>query len=262
MNAALSPSSSNNVSTQASNPATAPVQHALILAAGRGERMRPLTDKCPKPLLEVQGKPLIVWHLERLARAGVRHVVINTAWLEDKFEPVLGNGSAWGLSIKYSHEGAAFGGALETAGGIATALPLLGIPPAPKAPKEEPAFWVMAGDVFMPDFELSAGDAARFVASRALAHLVLVPNPAHNPEGDFGLSPGGMALNRAPQKYTYSTVGLFRPSLFAGIALGHKAALAPLLRTAMQSGRVSAALYLGEWTDVGTPERLAALQTG
>lgn len=261
MNAALSSSPSNNASNHAVNPATSPVQHALILAAGRGERMRPLTDKCPKPLLEVRGKPLIVWHLERLARAGVRHVVINTAWLEEKFEPVLGDGSAWGLRIKYSHEGAAYGGALETAGGIATALPLLGLPPAPKAPKEEPAFWVMAGDVFMPDFELSAGDASRFVASRALAHLVLVPNPEHNAEGDFGLSPGGMALNMAAQKYTYSTVGLYRPSLFAGIAAGTKAPLAPLLRTAMQSGRVSAALYSGAWADVGTPERLAALQT-
>ncbi len=223
--------------------------------------MRPLTDACPKPLLEVRGKPLIVWHLERLARAGVRHVVINTAWLEEKFEPLLGDGSAWGLTIRYSNEGAAYGGALETAGGIATALPLLGLPPAPKAPKEEPAFWVMAGDVFMPDFELSAGDAARFLASRALAHLVLVPNPAHHVKGDFGISPGGMALNMAAQTYTYSAVGLYRPSLFASIASGHKAPLAPLLRTAMQSGRVSAALYLGEWADVGTPERLAALQT-
>lgn len=248
MNAALSPTTPS------------PIQHALILAAGRGERMRPLTDQCPKPLLEVQGKPLIVWHLERLARAGVRHVVINTAWLEDKFEPLLGDGKAWGLSISYSHEGAAHGGALETAGGIATALPLLGLPPAPKAPKEEPAFWVMAGDVFMPDFEFSAADATRFLASRALAHLVLVPNPPHNDKGDFGISPGGMALNMAPQKFTYSTVGLYRPSLFAGIAAGQKAALAPLLRIAMQSGRVSAALYSGEWTDVGTPERLAALQ--
>lgn len=257
MNAALSSSASN----QASNPVTSPVQHALILAAGRGERMRPLTDTCPKPLLEVRGKPLIVWHLERLARAGVRHVVINTAWLEDKFEPLLGNGSAWGLSIKYSHEGAGYGGALGTAGGIATALPLLGLPPAPKAPKEEAGFWVVAADVFMPDFEFPAGEAARFMASRALAHLVLVPNPAHHPEGDFGLSPGGMALNMAAQKYTYSTVGLYRPSLFSRIAPGTPAPLAALLRTAMQSGRVGATLYSGEWTDVGTPERLAALQT-
>lgn len=253
MNAVPSPSSLNQASQ--------PIQHALILAAGRGERMRPLTDTCPKPLLEVRGKPLIVWHLERLARAGVRHVVINTAWLEDKFEPLLGNGSAWGLSIQYSREGAAYGGALETAGGIATALPLLGLPLAPKSPKEEPCFWVMAGDVFMPDLDFSAGDATRFAASRALAHVLLVPNPAHHPEGDFGLSPGGMALSRAAHKYTYSTVGMFRPSLFAAVKPGQKAALAPLLRTAMQSGRVSAALYSGEWTDVGTPERLAALQT-
>ena len=167
MNAALSTSPS---SSQA-------IQHAIILAAGRGERMRPLTDTCPKPLLKVRGKPLIIWHLERLARAGVRHVVINTAWLEDQFEPLLGDGKAWGLSIKYSTEGASYGGALETAGGIATALPLLGLPTVPKAPKEEPAFWVMAGDVFMPDFELSAGDAARFMASRALAiSIVPIPN--------------------------------------------------------------------------------------
>jgi MurNAc alpha-1-phosphate uridylyltransferase len=219
--------------------ATPAVSHALILAAGRGERMRPLSDACPKPLLEVQGKPLIVWQLEKLASAGVRQVVINTAWLEAKFPERLGDGSAWGLSIRYSHEGALYGGALETAGGIATALPLLGL-------KDETPFWVLAGDVFMPDFEFAAADSARFAASQALAHIYLVPA-------------GGMALNQAPQQLTYSTVGLYRPALFAGTAAGHKAALAPLLRTAMQSGRVSAALYSGAWTDVGTPERLAAL---
>ena len=233
-------------------PVSPPVTHALILAAGRGERMRPLTDACPKPLLEVQGKPLIVWQLEKLARAGVRQVVINTAWLEAQLPARLGDGSAWGLSIRYSHEGALYGGALETAGGIATALPLLDL-------KDETPFWVLAGDVFMPDFEFAAADAARFAASKALAHIYLVPNPEHNPRGDFGLSPGGMALNQAPQQFTYSTVGLYRPALFAGTPAGHKAALAPLLRTAMQSGRVSAALYSGPWTDVGTPERLAAL---
>lgn len=231
---------------------TAPIQHALILAAGRGERMRPLTDACPKPLLEVQGKPLVVWHLEKLARAGVKHVVINTAWLEEQFPARLGDGSTWGLSIRYSQEGAQFGGALETAGGMATALPLLELP-------ENAPFWVLAGDVYMPDFPFPTSDGARFAASKALAHIYLVPNPTHNPAGDFGLSPGGMALNKAPEQYTYSTVGLYRAALLAGTPVGHKAALAPLLRRAMQSGRISAALYSGSWTDVGTPERLAAL---
>jgi MurNAc alpha-1-phosphate uridylyltransferase len=231
---------------------TVPTQHALILAAGRGERMRPLTDACPKPLLEVQGKPLIVWQLEKLARAGVKHVVINTAWLEEQFPALLGDGSSWGLSIRYSHEGAQFGGALETAGGIATALPLLALP-------ENSPFWVLAGDVFMPDFHFPSADATRFAASKALAHIYLVPNPEHHPSGDFGLSPGGMALNKAPEQFTYSTVGLYRAALLASTPVGHKAALAPLLRTAMQSGRISAALYSGAWTDVGTPERLAAL---
>ena len=125
--------------------------------------------------------------------------------------------------------------------------------------KDETPFWVLAGDVFMPDFEFAPADGARFAASKALAHIYLVPNPEHNPRGDFGLSAGGMALNQAPQQFTYSTVGLYRPALFAGTPAGHKAALAPLLRTAMQSGRVSAALYSGAWTDVGTPERLALL---
>ena len=231
---------------------TAPIQHALILCAGRGERLRPLTDACPKPLLEVQGKPLIVWQLDKLARAGVRQVVINTAWLETQFAERLGDGSAWDLSIRYSHEGAQFGGALETAGGMATALPLLNLP-------ENSPFWVLAGDVYMPDFAFPAADGARFAASKALAHIYLVPNPTHNLSGDFGLSPGGMALNKAPEQFTYSTVGLYRAALLAGTPVGHKAALAPLLRTAMQSGRVSAALYSGAWTDVGTPERLAAL---
>ncbi len=231
---------------------TAPIQHALILCAGRGERMRPLSDTCPKPLLDVQGKPLIVWHLEKLARAGVKHVVINTAWLEEQFPALLGDGSRWGLSIRYSYEGAQFGGALETAGGMATALPLLNLP-------DNTPFWVLAGDVYMPDFHFPTADGTRFAASKALAHIYLVPNPVHNPGGDFGLSPGGMALNKAPEQYTYSTVGLYRAALLAGTPVGHKAALAPLLRTAMQSGRVSAALYSGLWTDVGTPERLAAL---
>ena len=227
---------------------------ALILAAGRGERMRPLTDHCPKPLLSVQGRPLIAWHLENLARAGVLDVTINTAWLEQQFAPTLGDGSAWGLRINYSHEGARFGGALETAGGIATALPLMA-----DTLKNDTPFWLLAGDVYAPAFAFSPADAARFAASGALAHIYLVANPPHNLKGDFGLSPDGLALDEAAQKFTYSTIGLYRPSLFKHIPVGQKAALAPLLRQAMRDGRVSAALYSGAWTDVGTPERLAAL---
>ena len=229
---------------------------AIILAAGRGERMRPLTDTTPKPLLKVRGKPLIVWHLEKLARAGIKQVVINTAWLEGQFPQTLGDGSAWGLSIRYSHEGAEYGGALETAGGIATALPLIG------AAASQP-FWVLAGDVFMPDFDFSQVRADALEQGRQ-AHIYLVPNPPHNLTGDFGLSASAMALdgpNEQGERLTYSTVGLYRAALFAGTPVGQKAALAPLLRAAMARNAVSAALYSGAWTDVGTPARLQALNT-
>ena len=231
----------------------------MLLAAGRGERMRPLTDHTPKPLLQVRGRPLPWYPLQALALAGVPSAVINTGWLGDQIEPAVGSvftptvagvgmTPAATVQLRYSHEGRGPGEALETAGGIVRALPLLA-----------EVFWVAAGDVFAPDFAFSMSDFERFKASPHLAHIWLVPNPAHNPRGDFGLSAGGMALNQAPQQFTYSTVGLYRPTLFAGTPAGHKAALAPLLRTAMQSGRVSAALYSGAWTDVGTPERLAAL---
>ena len=223
------------------------ITQAIILAAGRGVRMKPLTDTCPKPLLHVHGQPLIVWHLERLARAGVTDVVINTAWLEEQFPAALGDGSAWGLRIRYSHEGARFGGALETAGGIATALPLL---------DSAQAFWVLAGDVYAPQFEF----AAPALADETLAHLYLVPNPPHNPGGDFGLSPNGFALDTSSgERWTYSTIGAYRAALFHNTPTGQKAALAPLLRQAMHNEQVSAQLYRGEWTDVGTPERLAQL---
>ncbi|WP_010464303.1 nucleotidyltransferase family protein [Acidovorax radicis] len=243
---------------------------ALLLAAGRGERMRPLTDTAPKPLLQVQGQPLLQWHLAALQEAGVEQVVINTAWLgaqiSDQFSSVFGLqrliGKRRQLSISYSHEGVDFGGALETAGGIARALPQLG-----------PAFWLAAGDVFAPDFVFDSAAVAAFEASDHLAHLWLVPNPTHNPRGDFGLSADGLALNLpaadpAP-RYTYSTIALLRADLFAapwcdippGNPGGIKAPLAPLLRRAMDNGRVSAQLYTGRWTDVGTPERLAELNT-
>lgn len=226
---------------------------ALILAAGRGERMRPLTDATPKPLLSVQGKPLIVWHLEALARDGVREVVINTAHLEDQFAPALGDGSRWGLRIHYSMEGRDHGGALETAGGMAKALPWLG-----------EAFWVLAGDVFVPGFRFDTQAAQAFQAGADWGRMWLVPNPAHVPQGDFALSGEGRVLRKdaAPTgtpAYTYSTIGLYRPALVAGVTVGQKAALRPSLERAIDAGRLSGTLYEGPWADVGTPARLAEL---
>jgi MurNAc alpha-1-phosphate uridylyltransferase len=225
---------------------------AMVLAAGRGERMRPLTDTCPKPLLKVQGRPLIEYHLDAFARSGFRDVVVNTAWLGEQIEDHYGHETQSGARIVYSHEGKDFGGALETAGGIARALPQL-----------DEAFWLVAGDVYMPQFLFTRAAYDRFCAGGKLAHLFLVPNPSHNAKGDFGLSPEGLALNEAPQRYTYSTVALLRRALFDGIPAGNprgeKIKLAPLLRAAMDRGQVSAELYPGPWVDVGTPERLAQL---
>ena len=256
---------------------------AMLLAAGRGERMRPLTDTTPKPLLQAQGKPLLQWHMEALLAGGFTQGVVNTAWLGEQFPQLFGSifrlqrlknmreqlskaeQEDTGLALQYSHEGLDFGFALETAGGIARALPLLG-----------DVFWVVAGDVFAPDFAFAQADAQQFLQSDELAHLWLVPNPPHNPKGDFGLgepdSAGtALALNVAADtgvpRYTYSTIGLYRRELFAlpwcDIAAGNphgiKAALAPLLRQAMDQHKVSASLYTGRWTDVGTPERLAQL---
>lgn len=227
---------------------------AIVLAAGRGERMRPLTDTCPKPLLRVRGAPLMQWPLQALAASGFTRAVVNTAWLGEQIEAEFGAATPWGSHLTYSHEGRDFGGALETAGGIARALPLL-----------EDIFWVTAGDVFMPGFGFARTDHARFAAGPMQAHLWLVPNPAHNPRGDFGLDAQGRALNDAPERFTYSTVGLFRKSFFAGLPAGNpqglKAPLAPMLRAAMDNGQVSAELWHGPWTDVGTPERLAQLNS-
>jgi N-acetyl-alpha-D-muramate 1-phosphate uridylyltransferase len=231
----------------------------MVLAAGRGERMRPLTDVTPKPLLSVGGKPLLQWHLEALAAAGVGAAVVNTAWLGEQIPARFGAGHA-GLRLGYSMEGVDFGGALETAGGIARALPLL-----------DEVFWIVAADVHAPGFGFDAGAFARFATGSDLAHLWLVPNPAHHPRGDFGLSEGGRALNLPSDhpgpRYTYSTIALVRRALFEaplcdiapGNPTGIKAPLGPLLRRAMDNGRVSAELYQGAWTDVGTPERLAQL---
>jgi len=254
----------------------------MLLAAGRGERMRPLTDSCPKPLLTVQGKPLLQWHLEALLRSGCTRAVINTAWLGQQISqtfhhvfmlyPLLDKRKQLSITehmhIDYSHEGQDFGSALETAGGICRALPLL----CPAQSGAGEVFWVLAGDVFVPGFQFEPAAVARFVASGKLAHLWLVPNPEHHPQGDFGLDANtGLALNLpaddARPRYTYSTIGLYHRALFAppwcAIALGNpagtKAALAPLLRAAMNQGQVSAELYTSAWTDVGTPQRLAQL---
>jgi MurNAc alpha-1-phosphate uridylyltransferase len=232
---------------------------AMVLAAGRGERMRPLTDAMPKPLLDVRGKPLMQWPLEALAAGGVSSVVVNTAWLGAQIAERFGPGGGTLPSIAYSHEGHDFGGALETAGGIVRALPLLG-----------DVFWVVAGDVYVPDFVFSKAAVTRFVTGGKLAHLWLVPNPSHNPKGDFGIAPDGTALNDAPERLTFSTIALYRAAFFApphgdipaGNPQGERAALAPLLRRAIEKAQVSAERYLGSWTDVGTPERLAALNAG
>jgi N-acetyl-alpha-D-muramate 1-phosphate uridylyltransferase len=247
---------------------------AIILAAGRGERMRPLTDATPKPLLPVRGKPLMQWHLEALARNGFTHSVVNTAWLGEQIpacfdanllsqigtQPVNNMREQLSkreqLRISYSHEAQDFGGALETAGGITRALPRL-----------SDVFWVLAGDVYAPSFEFSRAAYEKFAASNMLAHLWLVPNPPHHPRGDFGLSSTGLALNSAAQQYTYSTIGLYKHAFFAppfcnipaGNPQGIKAPLVPLMRAAMDAGRVSAELFEGGWTDVGTPERLAQI---
>lgn len=246
----------------------------MILAAGRGERMRPLTDICPKPLLPVHGKPLMQWPIEALARAGVRDILINTAWLGDQIEAYFtGPCVMWAPDtarpdpdggrvntpsrLVYSHEGRDFGAALETAGGIARALPQLTDP-----------FWLLAGDVFAPEFVFPDASRRAFMASDALAHIWLVPNPPHNTKGDFALSHDTMARNDGPVRHTYSTIGLFRHALFTapyctiapGNPHGIRAALAPLLRLAAQHARLTAQLYTGPWTDVGTPDRLAQLQ--
>jgi N-acetyl-alpha-D-muramate 1-phosphate uridylyltransferase len=270
---------------------------AIILAAGRGERMRPLTDICPKPLLPVRGKPLMQWPMEALAANGFNTQLVNTAWLGEQIEQyflsllaqkstyllrkqLLNNeqsaspvdaapattqtpAASAPINLVYSHEGQDFGYALETAGGICRALPQLA-----------EVFWVLAGDVFAPSFSFSQAAYDQFAASDKLAHLWLVPNPPHNPRGDFGLSPSGLALNLPKDAghtlYTYSTIGLYKAALFAppycdvptGNPQGTATALAPLMRKAMDAGLISAALFMGEWTDVGTPERLAQLNTG
>jgi N-acetyl-alpha-D-muramate 1-phosphate uridylyltransferase len=237
------------------------MMRAMILAAGRGERMRPLTDHTPKPLLKVGGKPLIVWHLERLAKAGFKEIVINHAHLGAQIEKALGNGAAWGMSIQYSPEKVA----LETAGGIANALDLLG---------EEP-FLVVNGDTFL---ELDFTTVGQNIKSTALqannhatssdiknarAHLVLVNNPPQHPNGDFAIDfinqNHGMLKHTGEKMLTFSGVGVYHPDLFADIVRGQAAKLAPLLRKAIDNNSATAQYYQGVWHDIGTPERLRDL---
>lgn len=226
-------------------------RQALIFAAGLGERMRPLTDATPKPLLVAGGKPLIVWHLEKLAVCGVRDVVVNISWLAGMFAPALGDGSRWGLRLHWSHEGAP---PLETGGGMLHALHKLGDAP----------FIAVNGDIWT-DF-----DFARLPAEPdGEAHLVLVDNPAHNPGGDFALD-GTRVQGEGADRLTFSGIGVYRPGLLQGwrAIVGNvpgvdaeppRFKLAPLLREAMARGRVSGEHHAGRWTDVGTPERLARL---
>jgi MurNAc alpha-1-phosphate uridylyltransferase len=225
---------------------------ALVFAAGRGERMRPLTDATPKPLLRAGGKPLIAWHLERLAAIGVRDVVVNTSWLADRFPATLGDGAQWGLRIRYAFEGDA---PLETGGGMLNALPLL---------DGDAPFLLVNGDVWTDcDFGALPRDPA------GLAHLVLVDPPAHAARGDFALDEHGLVREDGPRRLTYSGIGVYRPQLLDGwrdIVGDFDTSdgkplfrLAPILRARMAVGAITGEHHRGRWTDVGTPERLAQL---
>ncbi|GAA4013474.1 N-acetylmuramate alpha-1-phosphate uridylyltransferase MurU [Actimicrobium antarcticum] len=227
---------------------------AMILAAGRGERMRPLTDTCPKPLLKVRGRPLIVWHILNLVRAGITEIVINHAHLGAQIEATLGDGSHFGATLHYSAESTA----LETAGGIAQARVLLGSEP----------FVVVNGDIFCPHFDFEQVKSALVDADmwgnpyppdkRDMAWLYLVKNPPHVPDGDFGLTTFSVT-NEGQPRFTFSGIGVYRPELFDAIVSGAPARLAPLLREHAARGQIGGEVYRGDWTDVGTPERLAQL---
>lgn len=227
---------------------------ALILAAGRGERMRPLTDTCPKPLLQVRGRPLIVWHILNLVRAGITEIVINHAHLGHMIEEALGDGSRFGARLAYSAEGKA----LETAGGIARARELLGDAP----------FVAIAGDIYCPHFNFEQVKEAlvdndmwgnpHARDKRDVAWLYLVKNPAHHPQGDFALNSFSIA-NEGEPRYTFSGIGVYRMEIFDDIKAGQSAPLAPILRKWAERGQVGGEIYRGDWTDVGTPERLAQL---
>jgi len=224
----------------------------FLLAAGRGERMRPLTDDLPKPLLTIQNKSLLAWHLEALARAGIPKVVINHAWLGSKIENALGNGQEFGLDIQYSPEVTA----LETAGGICKALPLL-------APSDY--FLVINGDIFSPHLPiaqiLQTASELNAQSNKPLAHLLMVPNPTQHPNGDFYLN-GSVVSDQessGAEKLTFSGIGIYHKDLFKDLVMGVPAKLAPILRQSMSENRVCGEKYLGPWHDVGTPQRLQEL---
>ena len=227
---------------------------AMILAAGRGERMRPLTDTCPKPLLKVRGRPLILWQVLNLVRAGITDIVINHAHLGHMIEDALGDGSRYGARIAYSAEGTA----LETAGGIAKALPLLG---------DEP-FVAISGDIYIPHFDftqvldaLQGNDVwgnPHPADQRDIAWLYLVKNPPFHPDGDFALTNYTVTADSAP-RHTFANIGVYRPEMFDGIAPGERARLGPLLHEYAAKGRIGGELYNGTWENVGTPDQLAAL---
>jgi MurNAc alpha-1-phosphate uridylyltransferase len=224
----------------------------FLLAAGRGERMRPLTDELPKPLLTIQNKSLLAWHLEALADAGIEKVVINHAWLGEKIEASLGNGSQFGLKIAYSPEGRA----LETAGGIVKALPIL---------QAEDYFLVINGDVFTPKLPVAKLMEEilklRNNPMKPLAHLLMVPNPIQHPNGDFYLKDTRVSNQELAdsEKLTFSGIGIYHKDLFKDLEFGAPAKLAPLLREAIAQNRVSGEKYTGPWHDVGTPQRLQEL---
>ena len=228
------------------------MRHALIFAAGLGERMRPLTDRTPKPLLAVRGKPLVVWHLEKLAAIGVHYVVMNTSHLADQFPEALGNGSRWGLRIRYAYEGPV---PLETGGGMLNALTLLGPEP----------FIAINSDIWT-DADLSQLPTE----PRGAAHLMLVDNPSHHPKGDFALDQQGVVHNDGDARLTFSGIGMYRRELLDNWrdVIGDNAdanakpprfKIAPVLRAAINQGAITGTHYRGAWTDVGTPERLASL---
>lgn len=214
---------------------------AMILAAGRGERMRPLTDAIPKPLLQVAGKPLIQYHIDALAAAGVRDIVVNLAWKGSLLRDAIGDGRKFGMTLHYSDEGSQ---ALETGGGIVNALPLLGNEP----------FVVVSGDIWT---RFPFGSLASRLAANDLAHLVLVPNPDFHTRGDFSLD-GARVGNDASNRFTYGNIGLFRPSFFEGCSPG-RFPLSPIMRQRIEEGRVSGELYEGPWRNIGTPTQLAEL---
>ncbi|MFM0438318.1 nucleotidyltransferase family protein [Paraburkholderia strydomiana] len=226
------------------------LKKAMIFAAGRGERMRPLTDACPKPLLEVGGEPLIVWQIERLARSGFETIVINHAWLGEQIEAALGDGSRWHVQLRYSPEQEA----LETAGGIVNALPLI------EDNGVSEVFLAVSGDVYA-DFDYRALNA-HAQAMKSLAepgmHLVMVPNPAFHPNGDFALTDGVLSLDAEP-RFTFGNIGLYDTRMFRDLPRGTRRALKPYYRETIARGLATGELYEGLWENVGTPAQLQAL---